>query len=139
MPNRKIVCCEVMYESKFSLAVPLNMVKLSLRWASELRDDLINALWSAQNCSILESLNAAVRHLNSNIEVYTQSIEFLDSYIGPEFRPSVEKFRIAFSAVPINLHVQFFEINSKLAGLFLTCGAVSAVPLRFAVILLFYL
>lgn len=138
MPNRKVVCREIMYESKFSLAIPLDMVKLSIHWASELRDDLINALWSAQNCSILESLNTAIRHLNSNIEVYTQSTEFLDAYIGPAFRPSIEKFRIAFAAVPINLHVQFFEINGELAGHFLTCGAVSAVPLRFAVIIIFY-
>lgn len=123
-----------MYESKLSSIIPLDMVKLSIHWASEFRDDLLGALWSARNSAIVEALNTAVRHLNSNIEIFTQATEFLEAYMGPAFRPSVEKFRMAFAAVPINLHVQFFEINSVPTGHFLTCGAASAVPLRFTVI-----
>lgn len=81
----------------------------------------------------LDRLFLAVRHLNSNIEVYTQSIEFFEGYSGPYFRPSVEKFRMAFGAAPLNLHVQFFQIDGKPAGYFLTSGASAAVPLRFTV------
>lgn len=127
------MCREVMYESKLSMIIPLDMLKLMIKWTSELRDDLLSGLWSARNSAILESLHNCVRHLNSNIEVYTQATEFMDAYIGPSFRPSTEKYRIAFAAVPINLHVQYFQVNGKLAGHFLTCGASAALPLRFSV------
>jgi hypothetical protein len=82
---------------------------------------------------MLEALHNAVRHLNSNIEVYTQSAEFLDSYTGPSFRPSHEKLRVAFTPVPTNLHVQYFRVGDFTTHRFLTCGAVAALPLRFHV------
>jgi hypothetical protein len=34
-----------MYESKLSMVVPVEMVKLFLKWATQLRDDLLGNLW----------------------------------------------------------------------------------------------
>lgn len=109
------------------------MVKLFIKWSSEMRDELLGQFWASHNVSIIESLHNAMRHLNSNIEIYTQTAEFLESYMGPSFRSSTEKFRIAFASVPTNLHVQYFEVNGTLSAHFLTSGAIAALPLRFVV------
>uniref|UniRef100_A0A914CBN2 Uncharacterized protein n=1 Tax=Acrobeloides nanus TaxID=290746 RepID=A0A914CBN2_9BILA len=131
VPNRKFYCDEEMYESKLSMSIPLELLKLYKQWSSELRNELRDKFWAVRNASIVEATHTAVRHLNSNIEIYNQSIEFLEGYSGPYFRPSVEKFRMAFGAVPLNLHVQFFQIDGKPTGYLLTSGATAAVPLRF--------
>lgn len=60
------------------------------------------------------------------------SLEFLESYAGPSFRSSVEKFRVAFASVPTNLHLQQFFIEGHSYS-YLTVGTASAIPLRFAV------
>ena len=72
-----------------------------------------------------------MRYLNSNIESYTQMIEFLDEYSGPTFRSSKEKFRLAFSVVPSNLHVHQFTSGNEVSTYYTTCGACMAGPLRF--------
>lgn len=133
MPDRKITCREIMFESKFSLIIPLDMVKLFIKWSSEMRDELLSQFWAAHNNSIVEALHNAVRHLNSNIEIYTQAAEFLEGYMGPSFRSSLEKFRMTFAPVPTNLHVQYFEVNGARFAHFLTSGAIAALPLRFVV------
>lgn len=122
-----------MFESKLSLIIPLDMVKLYIKWSSEMRDELLSQFWESRNASIVESLHNAVRHLNSNIEIYTQAAEFLESYMGPSFRSSTEKYRIAFAPVPTNLHVQYFEVNGTPSAYFLSSGAIAALPLRFVV------
>ncbi|KAI1729322.1 type I inositol 3,4-bisphosphate 4-phosphatase [Ditylenchus destructor] len=131
VPSRKIVCTETMFESKLSFIIPLDMVKLFIKWTSELRDDLLGQLWAVRNGAMVEALHNAVRQFNSNIEIYTQSAEFIEAYIGPSFRPSKEKFRMALAPVPTNLHVQYFDINGVRACHTVTSGAVAAAPLRF--------
>jgi hypothetical protein len=43
-----------MLESKLSLILPLDMVKLFIRQASELRDELLSQLWSVRNSVAIE-------------------------------------------------------------------------------------
>ncbi|KAI3413531.1 hypothetical protein GPALN_011021 [Globodera pallida] len=138
-PTRQIKCQEIMYECKLSMLVPQEMLRHSSKWATELRDELLDKLWGVKNAAIVETLHTAIRHLNSNIEVYTQASEFLASYAGPSFSkklfnfgPSCEKFRVSFLFVPTNLHVQTFHVDGRLAASFLTVGAIAALPLRFS-------
>lgn len=74
----------------------------------------------------------SLRHISANQETYINSLEFIESYSGPSFRSSSEKFRVAFASVPTNLHLQQFVVE-KITHDYLTCGAVCAIPLRFMV------
>jgi hypothetical protein len=82
-------------------------------------------------------------------KIHAQATEFLDSYMGPSFRPSIEKYRLSFLHVPTNLHVQMFSIDSKNVANFITSGfflnffefnlffliykgALTAMPLRYS-------
>lgn len=58
-------------------------------------------------------------------------IEFLDDYVGPSFKPSKEKFVLAFSPMPINLHVQCLKIKPDTSWSCITCGAITAASLRY--------
>jgi hypothetical protein len=131
MPHRKIVCEEIMYESKLSMVLPIELVRTFRRFAIHLRDILKDKFFNMRNSVLMESYMNLMRHLNSNIEIYTQMIEFLDDYAGPSFKPSKEKFRLAFSAMPINLHVQWLKIKPGTLWTCITCGAVTAASLRF--------
>ncbi|KAL3116125.1 hypothetical protein niasHT_007425 [Heterodera trifolii] len=108
-PSRQIKCQEVMYESKLSMVVPREILRLSHKWATELRDELLDKLWGVKNAAILETLHNAIRHLNSNIEICTQANEFLGSYAA-----------------------MTFLIDDRPAAAFLTIGAIAALPLRFS-------
>uniref|UniRef100_A0A914MIQ9 Uncharacterized protein n=1 Tax=Meloidogyne incognita TaxID=6306 RepID=A0A914MIQ9_MELIC len=132
IPNKKVVLKEAMYETRLSFLIPQEMIKLSLKWTSEIRDELLDKLWGIKNSTMLDTLHMFVRHLNSNIEIHTQASEFLENYLGPSFRPSVEKYRLSFLHVPTNLHVQMFYIDSKNVGNFVTSGALTAMPLRYS-------
>ncbi|KAH7700561.1 inositol polyphosphate-4-phosphatase, partial [Aphelenchoides avenae] len=131
-PNRIVICEEVMYESKLSSILPLEFVKMCKQWHVRLRDDIRDKLYGVRNASMQEAAHNAMRHLNSNIENYVQAVEFLEAYEGPSFRPSREKYRIAFAPVPTNLHVQYFHVAGGSSAYWITSGAVSAMPLRFA-------
>lgn len=113
MPNRTITCEEAMYESKLSMMIPTAMVKIYEQWWTEIRNALLQHLGNMRNASMDAAAHHVIRHLNSNLEVYSQMKEFLDDYAGPCFRPSKEKFRLAFSVVPTNLHVQSFSIAGE--------------------------
>ncbi|KAL7078331.1 hypothetical protein ACQ4LE_002753 [Meloidogyne hapla] len=132
IPNKKVVLKETMYETRLSFLIPQEMIKLSHKWTNEMRDELLDKLWGIKNSTMLDTLHMFVRHLNSNIEIHTQATEFLENYMGPSFRPSVEKYRLAFLHVPTNLHVQMFSIDSKNVGHFVTSGALTAMPLRYS-------
>uniref|UniRef100_A0A914REH7 Uncharacterized protein n=1 Tax=Parascaris equorum TaxID=6256 RepID=A0A914REH7_PAREQ len=119
-----------MWESKLSIILPTQMVKLFLKWSQEMKEQIETRLWSIPQDSI-DALHNSLRHLLSNQETYVNSLEFLESYAGPSFRPSVEKFRVAFGAVPTNLHVQQFVVENHQHN-YITVGAISAIPLRFA-------
>ncbi|KAI6215412.1 hypothetical protein M3Y94_00382500 [Aphelenchoides besseyi] len=131
VPHRKVVCEEVMYESKLSMVLPIELARTFRRCSIGLRDVLREKFCNMRNNALMEATLHVMRHLNSNIEVYTQMIEFLDDYVGPYFRPSKEKFRLAFSVVPVNLHVQSLQIGADSSWYFVTCGAISAAPLRY--------
>jgi hypothetical protein len=59
----------MMYESKLSMLVPGQIIKLSTEWTTELRDELLAKLWRIRNAAMVDTLHMVVRHLNSNIEV----------------------------------------------------------------------
>jgi hypothetical protein len=120
-----------MYESKLCLVLPIELSRTFRRFAINIRDTLKNKFCNMRNSALMEAYMNLMRHLNSNIEVYTQMIEFLDDYVGPSFKPSREKLRLAFSALPINLHVQSLRIGSDSSWSCVTCGAVTAASLRF--------
>ncbi|KIH46941.1 hypothetical protein ANCDUO_23003 [Ancylostoma duodenale] len=53
--------------------------------------------------------------------------------LGPPFRKSTEKHRVAFAPVPTNLHVHHSTVDQRVARGVLSCGTASALPLRFQV------
>ena len=59
-----------MYETRLSFLIPQEMIKLSHKWTSEMRDELLDKLWGIKNSTMLDTLHMFVRHLNSNIEVF---------------------------------------------------------------------
>ncbi|KAL4002408.1 hypothetical protein ACH3XW_3330 [Acanthocheilonema viteae] len=128
--SRKIVCEEVMWESKLCTTLPIQLVKLYLKWCNEMSEQLKSRLWCVPN-EYLDSVHDCLRHLSANQEIFVNSLEFLESYAGPSFRSSMEKFRVAFASVPTNLHLQQFSIEGHSYN-YLTVGTASAIPLRFA-------
>uniref|UniRef100_A0A0M3J6E4 F-box/FBD/LRR-repeat protein n=1 Tax=Anisakis simplex TaxID=6269 RepID=A0A0M3J6E4_ANISI len=129
LPSRKILCKEIMWESKLSVLLPTQMVKLFLKWSHEMKLQMESRLWSMPQEQI-DCLHNCLRCISSNQETYVNSLEFLESYAGPSFRPSIEKFRVAFGAVPTNLHVQQFSVENHVHS-YITVGTASAIPLRF--------
>lgn len=134
-PSRKITCEEWMYESKLSIVLPTQLLKLYRRWSQELKAELDERLQYLPS-SWHEVRQWHIRQLCANIECYNEALEFLDAYSGPHFRSSVERLRVAFAYVPINLHVQRFCVNGDESGDWqafdaLTSGCCAAVPLRF--------
>ena len=69
-----------MYETRLSFLIPQEMIKLSLKWTSEMRDELLDKLWGIKNSTMLDTLHMFVRHLNSNIEVFI--FYFLRGFFG---------------------------------------------------------
>ncbi|KAK6101402.1 hypothetical protein QQG55_4480 [Brugia pahangi] len=128
--SRKIVCEEVMWESKLCTTLPIQMVKLYLKWCNEMSEQLKSRLWCVPN-EYVDPIHDCLRHLSANQEIFMDSLEFLESYAGPSFRSSMEKFRVAFASVPTNLHLQQFFIEGHSYS-YLTVGTASAIPLRFA-------
>uniref|UniRef100_A0A0N5B0R7 PH domain-containing protein n=1 Tax=Syphacia muris TaxID=451379 RepID=A0A0N5B0R7_9BILA len=131
LPSRKINCEEMMWESKISLILPTQMVKLFLKWANEMKEEVEKRLWNLIPERQANALHSTIRHISSNQETYTNLLEFLESYAGPSFRPSVEKYRIAFGAVPTNLHVQQFIVEGH-SYAYVTVGTASAISMRFS-------
>lgn len=113
------------------MVLPIELARTFRRFAINLRDVLKDKFCSMRNAALVESYMHIMRHLNSNIEQYTQMVEFLDDYVGPSFKPSKEKFRLAFSVMPINLHVQYLKIKPDSSWSCITCGAVTAASLRY--------
>ncbi|VDN05119.1 unnamed protein product [Thelazia callipaeda] len=136
--SRKISCEEVMWESKLCTTLPVQLIKLYLKWCDEMSKQLKSRLWyvpSEYLDPVHDCLSSVIertfRHLSANQEVLMDSLEFLESYSGPSFRSSSDKFRVAFASVPTNLHLQQFSVEGHLYN-YLTVGASSAIPLRFA-------
>ncbi|VDK73844.1 unnamed protein product [Litomosoides sigmodontis] len=128
--SRKIVCEEVMWESKLCTTLPMQLVKLYLKWCNEMSEQLKSRLSCVPN-EYLDPVHDCLRHLSANQEIFVNSLEFLESYAGPSFRSSTEKFRVAFASVPTNLHLQQFSVEGHSYS-YLTVGTASAIPLRFA-------
>uniref|UniRef100_A0AC35FF36 PH domain-containing protein n=2 Tax=Panagrolaimus sp. PS1159 TaxID=55785 RepID=A0AC35FF36_9BILA len=134
VPARKITCTEEMYESKLSIILPFEYIKLANKWAVELVNVVKSKSWRTGSQIVTDAAANVVRHLNSNIEIYQQAIEFLENYDGPSFRKSKDKFSIVMGPVPTNLHVQIFKVvdkDAKLSCHYVTSGATAAIPLRF--------
>uniref|UniRef100_A0A0R3RVL3 PH domain-containing protein n=1 Tax=Elaeophora elaphi TaxID=1147741 RepID=A0A0R3RVL3_9BILA len=125
--SRKIVCEEVMWESKLCTTLPIQLVKLYLKWCNEMTEQLKSRLWCVPN-EYLDPVHDCLRHLSANQEIFVDSLEFLESYAGPSFRSSMEKFRVAFASVPTNLHLQQFSVEGHSYS-YLTVGTASAIPL----------
>lgn len=124
-----------MHESKICMILPFEYMKLCLKWATEFCELCKAKSWRSGTQVVAEAAANTVRHLNSHLEIYNQAIEFLDSYNGPSFRPSKDKYSLATGGVPTNLHVQIFKIVDKdlvVSCPFLTIGATAAIPLRFS-------
>ncbi|CAD6190418.1 unnamed protein product [Caenorhabditis auriculariae] len=130
LPARRVVIDEAMWETKLSMIVPKEMVKLYRKWVNELAALLESRQYSWPSSSI-PALHEVLREVREVYETYEMCYEFVDNYSGPSFRKSTEKHRVAFGIVPTNLHVHGYEINSTDHRDFITCGTASAIPLRF--------
>uniref|UniRef100_A0A915D7L3 Uncharacterized protein n=1 Tax=Ditylenchus dipsaci TaxID=166011 RepID=A0A915D7L3_9BILA len=79
VPSRKIMCSE-----------------LFIKWTSEMRDDLLGHLWTVKNAAIIEALHNAVRHCNSNIEIYTNQLNFSSHMLGHHSGRLLKNFVLHF-------------------------------------------
>lgn len=87
LPRRNIVGEEVMYESKLSIVLPAELTRTFRRFAVNLRDEIKDKFCSMGTAHLLQSHMNILFCLNSNMEKYTQMIDFLDGYVGPAFKP----------------------------------------------------
>ncbi|KAF1762247.1 hypothetical protein GCK72_010509 [Caenorhabditis remanei] len=130
LPPRRVIVEESMCESKLSLIVPKEIIKLNRKKISEFSGLLESRLKVWPQVSI-SWLHEVIRQLREMSETYEQCFEFVDHYSGPSFRKSVEKHRVAFGLVPTNLHIHSYEINSNDRRDFITAGTASAIPHRY--------
>ncbi|CAJ0580578.1 unnamed protein product, partial [Mesorhabditis spiculigera] len=128
---RHIAYKEVMWETKLSIALPLELLKLFRKFGKDFTH-LLEAKQSQYPLDDIPALQDVLRHARDNLEIYEQCIEFLTSHSGPNFRPSVEKTRVAFAPVPTNLHIQYFNVAGEAPKCIITAGTASCLPLRFA-------
>ncbi|GMR42705.1 hypothetical protein PMAYCL1PPCAC_12900 [Pristionchus mayeri] len=130
VPARLITYAETIYESKLSISLPLEFVKLYKQWTTEMIQQIeaFERRCPAQDESSRQEL---CRLLRENSETLEQTWEFLSTYSGPSFRKSTEKRRVAFAPVPTNLHYQRFGPIGGEERHVLTAGVAAALPLRF--------
>ncbi|XGW15886.1 hypothetical protein V3C99_001382 [Haemonchus contortus] len=130
LPSRRVAFEEIMSESKLSLILPLELVKLYKKWITEFSSllEIRQHQWPA---FAIPYLYDVLREIRANTETLEQCYEFLENYSGPSFRKSTEKHRVAFAPVPTNLHVHQSTIDNRVSREVLSCGTTSALPLRF--------
>uniref|UniRef100_A0A1I7ZPN7 PH domain-containing protein n=1 Tax=Steinernema glaseri TaxID=37863 RepID=A0A1I7ZPN7_9BILA len=144
LPSRKIVCEEVMYESKLCTLLPSELLKIHKKAAMDLRKETehrIKPLLSRvppymsfsgiRAADLLRACCDTMQVVRNNLETYDQAAEFQDAYTGPSFRPSKEKSRVAFGFCPTNLHAQYLHLDSRPVGHMLSVGAATAIPFGF--------
>ncbi|KAK0420803.1 hypothetical protein QR680_014899 [Steinernema hermaphroditum] len=144
LPSRKIVCEEVMYESKLCTLLPSELLKIHKKAAMDLRKETehrikpllsrvppYTAFYGIRATELFRACCDAMQILRNNLETYDQAAEFQDAYTGPSFRPSREKSRVAFGFCPTNLHVQYLHVDSRPVGNLLSTGAATAIPFGF--------
>ncbi|CAO4369300.1 unnamed protein product [Caenorhabditis nigoni] len=130
LPARRVTVEECMSETKLSLILPKEIIKLNRKRISEFSGLLESRLrvWPQSSVSWLHEV---IRQLREMSETYEQCFEFVDNYSGPHFRKSTEKHRVAFGLVPTNLHIHSYDINSNDKRDFITAGTASAIPYRY--------
>ncbi|PAV74818.1 hypothetical protein WR25_11832 isoform B [Diploscapter pachys] len=130
LPFRRLAVEETMWESKMSFTVPRELLKLFRRWNLEMCA-LLESRQMEWPCSSRRCVEQCLRLYRENGEAYEQCIEFIDIYSGPQFRKSTEKYRVAFSPVPTNVHVQIYSVTGEEERTLISSGTASALPLRF--------
>ncbi|EGT34808.1 hypothetical protein CAEBREN_21456 [Caenorhabditis brenneri] len=130
LPARRVIVEECMSETKLSLIVPKELIKLNRKKITEF-SALLESRIKVWPPSSVSWLHEVIRQLREMSETYEQCFEFVDTYSGPNFRKSVEKHRVAFGLVPTNLHIHSYEINSNDKRDFITAGTASAIPYRY--------
>ncbi|GMT20191.1 hypothetical protein PFISCL1PPCAC_11488, partial [Pristionchus fissidentatus] len=130
VPPRLITYSETIAESKLSIALPLEFVKLYKQWTTETIQQIESF---ERRCPAHDepSRQELSRLLRENSETLEQTWEFLSTYSGPSFRKSTEKRRVAFAPVPTNLHYQRFGPLGGEERHVLSAGVAAALPLRF--------
>lgn len=130
LPPRRVTVEECMSETKLSLILPKEIIKLNRKKISEF-SGLLESRLKAWPQSSISWLHEVIRQLREMSETYEQCFEFVDNYSGPNFRKSTEKHRVAFGLVPTNLHIHSYDINSSDKRDFITAGTASAIPYRY--------
>ncbi|KAK5974995.1 hypothetical protein GCK32_002894, partial [Trichostrongylus colubriformis] len=130
LPSRRVAFEEIMLESKLSIVLPQELVKLYKKWIIEF-SCILESRQQQWPKPAIPYLYDVLREIRANTETLEQCSEFLENYSGPSFRKSTEKHRVAFAPVPTNLHVHQFTIDSRVSREVLSCGTTSALPLRF--------
>ncbi|RCN46075.1 hypothetical protein ANCCAN_07941 [Ancylostoma caninum] len=130
LPARRVSFAEIMSESKLSIVLPLELVKLYKKWITEFAC-LLESRQLRWPSFAISGLHDVLREVRENSETLEQCSEFLQNYSGPPFRKSTEKHRVAFAPVPTNLHVHHSTVDQRVARGVLSCGTASALPLRF--------
>ncbi|KJH47847.1 hypothetical protein DICVIV_06042 [Dictyocaulus viviparus] len=130
LPSRRVTFEEIMSESKLSIVLPLELVKLYKKWTTEFCG-LLESCQHRWPAFVIPTLHDMLREVRENSETLEQCREFLENYSGPPFRKSTEKHRVAFAPVPTNLHVHQYTIDMEITREILSCGTASALPFRF--------
>ncbi|KAK6011129.1 hypothetical protein OSTOST_23797, partial [Ostertagia ostertagi] len=130
LPSRRVAFEEIMSESKLSIVLPVELVKLYKKWIIEF-SCLLESRQHQWPLFAIPYLYDVLREIRANTETLEQCSEFLENYSGPSFRKSTEKHRVAFAPVPTNLHVHQSTVDNRVTREVLSCGTTSALPLRF--------
>lgn len=130
LPSRRVAFQETMSESKLSICLPIELLKLYKKWTIEF-SCLLESRQHQWPAFAIPSLYDVLREVRANAETLEQCSEFLENYSGPSFRKSTEKHRVAFAPVPTNLHCHRSSIDNRVTREVLSCGTASALPLRF--------
>uniref|UniRef100_A0A0N5CAK9 PH domain-containing protein n=1 Tax=Strongyloides papillosus TaxID=174720 RepID=A0A0N5CAK9_STREA len=131
LPSRKIIVEEVMYESKLCFIMATELLNLFKKWNFEALEEMNSRMKYFSSTIMQESVRNAVRYMNENDESYGRVIESISIYSKGFFKTSLDKNRIDLAAAPVNLHVQYFNVDNENTGYYITHGAPTAYPLKY--------
>uniref|UniRef100_A0AC35UDV0 PH domain-containing protein n=1 Tax=Rhabditophanes sp. KR3021 TaxID=114890 RepID=A0AC35UDV0_9BILA len=131
LPSRKIIVEEVMYESKLSFIMPIELLNMYKKWNYEALQEMQAKMRYFSSSLLQNASDNCVKCLRDNDEMYSQAIESISEYSRGFFKTSQEKNRLDLVAVPVNLHVQHFLVENERTGCIVTHGAATAYPMKY--------
>ncbi|KAK6016461.1 hypothetical protein OSTOST_18056 [Ostertagia ostertagi] len=158
LPSRRVAFEEIMSESKLSIVLPVELVKLYKKWIIEF-SCLLESRQHQWPLFAIPYLYDVLREIRANTETLEQCSEFLENYsvskgsscpfvtdllinaslshevmtlLGPSFDQPRKDSLLRLRSSD-NLHVHQSTVDNRVTREVLSCGTTSALPLRFQV------